>query len=466
MSSEMTDRDLLSRIKQGENAATEFISSSESVDAIGKTVSAFLNTAGGTILCGVASKGAVLGVPEPAEDLAKKIEEDLHQSITPSSLFTVTVDDVDDVPIIIIEVPMGKDQPYVYGNAIYVRSGASTKLAGPMQLNTMVHERAETPERWERRLSPSMTIEDLDLDEVREMSSITSKGELKFRPDDEPTEVLRTLALWRPEGFTQGGDVLFSKVPGVRHPQCKIQLIRFNTDKVADAYDQYEWFDGPLVRIASKLFQALGDLNPSRAKFTDETLERADYNLYSMAALREALVNAVVHRDYTSYSGGVKVSVYPSRIEFWNSGRLPRQIKTSDLKTDHPSIPTNPDIANVFRLRGLMERTGRGTLKIVAACGDLGAPAPKWRDQPSGVTLTLFAATPKAALQFQLNERQRAYVDNTEAGDKISPAEFSTRYAADVSPRQARRDLTELEEFGFIRREGSGPATRYRRLES
>ena len=65
-----------------------------------------------------------------------------------------------------------------------------------------------------------------------------------------------------------------------------------------------------------------------------------------------------------------------------------------------------------------------------------------------------------------MNERQRAFVDSTKAGDTISPSDYHANYARDVSTRQARRDLTELEEFGYVRRTGGGPSTAYRRLET
>src|SRR6185436_19983520 len=97
-------------------------------------------------------------------------------------------------------------------------------------------------------------------------------------------------------------------------------------------------------------------------------------------------VNAFVHRDYSSYSGGLKVSIFRSRIEIWNSGRLPKGLSASSLGRRQESIQINPDFAQVFYIRKFMEQVGRGTELIAQASKALGAPPPVWRDEPTGVT--------------------------------------------------------------------------------
>jgi ATP-dependent DNA helicase RecG len=90
-------------------------------------------------------------------------------------------------------------------------------------------------------------------------------------------------------------------------------------------------------------------------------------------------VNALVHRDYSAFDGGMSVAVYDGRMEFWNSGQLPDEMTVEDLRVTHPSRPINPDIAQVCFLYGLMERWGIGTQKIIRSCVENGLPEPDWK---------------------------------------------------------------------------------------
>lgn len=461
----MNEIAILARLKKGENSSNEFIARTNALDAIGKNAVAFLNTAGGTIYVGVGDDGNVLGVDEPAQEAAAQIERALNSRITPSSFVTVSIEDVQEKAVIIVDVPAGHDQPYVLDGAIFTRAGKRTRPADSAAIRKLVQGQIDTPQRWERRLSPSMTEDDLDVEEVLATAREAVEQDASFGGLSEPLEILRKLSAWRPEGFSQGGDVLFSQDPTVRHPQCRVQFAVFADDKAGDEYLNLKWFSGPLLRVADQASRELESANASRVFFAEDSLKREQRSRYAPRALREALVNALVHRDYAAYSGGAKISVYPNRIEFWNSGNLPDEISLSDLRGEHPSVPVNPDIAKVFYLRGQMEQLGRGTLKIIKACEGIGARRPKWQDLKSGVTLTIFAADEPSTSAAKLNQRQRAFLENVAPGTVIAPAEYAVSYAPGMTDRSARRDLVDLEDRGFVRREGAGPATVYVRIE-
>ena len=108
-----------------------------------------------------------------------------------------------------------------------------------------------------------------------------------------------------------------------------------------------------------------------------------------------------------------------------------------------------------------MERVGRGTQKIFAACDALGARPPLWRDSPSGVTLTMYAAD--GEVEFALSPRQARLMERLRPGDAIRLWDYVNEQ--EVSERQARRDLVELENAGFLVRSGQARATVYRRTE-
>lgn len=458
--------DLIGRqIRGGENLHTEFKLSLRPQDSIARTVCAFLNSGGGTIFCGINDSGQVEGI-ENAVSEKTRIERYLQGAITPVALFTLSVELFGGRPIIVIEVPEGKDRPYVVAGAVYVRQGSVTRAADSRTLRDLVQDKAAVSDRWERRPSPSLDLVDLDRGELNAtIEDAQASGRFTFDKPDDPLAVLRQLSMTTMTGFTQAADVVFGQHPSRRHPQCRIRLVRYTSDKGGDRYEDDRWFEGPLVRAFEEAFSAIAGQVRIQSRFATGGLRREDQPEYSLEALREGLVNAIAHRDYSSFSGGLTVSLYPGRLEIWNSGRLPKELQPIDLKRVHPSIPTNPDICHILYLRRLMERVGRGTQKIIAASKELGAVAPRWVDRPSGVTLTLFAADHRHSGALELNIRQRALLRALRPGDRVHPNDYAQSVADQVSLRQARRDLALLEEAGWLTRRGAARATYYERTD-
>lgn len=251
----------------------------------------------------------------------------------------------------------------------------------------------------------------------------------------------------------------------IRHPQTRLRAVRYETDR-SDNFIDEQLYEGPALILVEEAMTFLKRHIPIAAQFKAGQLSRESRPEYPFSSLREGLVNALVHRDYAAFSGGVSVSIYPGRVEIRNSGHLPVGITPSKLRAvTHDSILVNPDISHVFYLHELMERVGRGTFKIVQECREMGMKPPEWRDEPTGVRLTLFAAKRETASVVKPNERQAALLNSLSPGERIRTPEFLKRFGAGVSERQARRDLKELEETGFLERIGAGPTTEYARTE-
>jgi len=451
------------QIRKGEGIGTEFKISIKNMDTIAKTVCSFLNTKGGAVFCGIDDKGNIIGTSD-AQANAEKLQVFLNGKISPKALFSVNVDDENDISILTIEVPQGKDRPYVYEGAVYIRQQSTTRAADSATLREMVQSKSVEAERWERR--PAMALEEKDFDREEVFNTTveaSENGRFNFSNSDDVIAILKDLGVCRTGEFTQAADVLFAKNPALRNPQVRVRATRFAEDKGSDKYIDDQTFQGPLVQILNKVIDFVARNVAVTAHFEKDRIRRQDKTEYPTYALREGLVNAFAHRDYSSFSGGISVGIYPSRIEIWNSGRLPEGLKPSDLRKNHPSLPTNPDIAHLLYIRGLMERIGRGTQKILNVCKEYGLPAPKWLDKPSGVTLILYSAKSSVTDEIILNKRQKALIKVLSPGDEIKPAEYQKQFASDVSERQARRDLRELEDLALIDRIGKGAGTRYQR---
>ena len=454
---------LRKRIEAGENQHTEFKTHARR-ESVGPVICGFLNSGGGTLFCGVKEPAEVVGVEGDAWEVARKLEFHLKRLISPTPFFTTDVFEMDGAAIVAIDVPEGIDGPYVFEGAVWLRRNEEIQPADIDTLRKLILDRPGLPERWERQLSPMMTSDDLDASEVQEtIREASEQRRFAFTDASEPRMVLKELAAFTSGGFTQGGDVLFSKTPSIRHPQVRAQFAVFRNSKADLEYRDNRWFEGPLVRVCRELMAAVDAINPVRSIFSERNGQRSDLRAYDPAALREGIVNAIVHRDYSAYSGGLRISVYPDRIEIWNSGRLPSGLRPNDLRRSHPSILINPDIAQVFYLRGFMEKLGRGTEYIASAARRLGTNAPQWKTAETGVTLTIYAAT-RSLADMTLNDRQQRLLDHVEVEGRVSLREYLHRFAySEVSDRQARRDLEELVRAGYFVVEGAGPSTLYKR---
>jgi ATP-dependent DNA helicase RecG len=457
----MTSSNVDQLLKSGESGRVEFKLASAKPADVAAAVCAFLNSDGGTVLVGAREDHSV----DPIADASKhkqQMEKYLRAHITPSALWAIAVEPTPQGDVLLIEVPPGSDKPYVSSGAIYLRRGTSTTPAKADDVRRLVHRQYELPTRWERLLAAGLELDDLDADQVRTTAEVAQKTR-NYAPGDSSDllSVLSKLSVVQAGQLTNAADVLFARNPSSRLPQTRVRATSFTTDKGGDFMDN-RLFEGNAFVLLDQIMAFVQQHVRVESTFRSDAAQRTDQPQYPFAALREGILNAIAHRDYSSYSGGLSVSVFPRRIEIWNSGELPTGLRLSDLKKDHPSRPHNPDIAHVLYLRGLIERVGRGTLKIIADCKAAGLPAPEWRQLADGVSLTLHGRKggPK------INRRQKALIERLQPGQMIRPGHYYEEHRGEVGQRQAQRDLSLLESAGLLRKDGEGPATIYIRTDA
>jgi ATP-dependent DNA helicase RecG len=307
-----------------------------------------------------------------------------------------------------------------------------------------------------------LSEEDLAFEEIRDtvQASLDSKRAAFPRFEDDPFPVLSSLGMETRGGFTNAADICFGRDPAARHSQVRLRAFAFETDKGGDFVDQ-QVFSGPIVQMIEQAVAFIRGSVAVTAEFLDDRLRRLDRSIYPHDIVREGLVNALAHRDYASFSGGVTIEVYPARVEIWNSGTLPDGWNAQRLRSPHPSLPSNPDIAQILYIRGFMERIGRGTLRMIQTCREEGLPAPQWRVDNDGITLTLFSRASRFAPEVNLNDRQRNLLAELSNGDQITVKSYHIGFAQDIGERQARRDLQMLADADLLRREGRRSTTRY-----
>ncbi len=204
-------------------------------------------------------------------------------------------------------------------------------------------------------------------------------------------EILDRLRLRVGGVLTQAARVLYGKEFLPDLPQCLLKMGRFRgteiTGEIVDNRQEY-------INAFAMVRQGMAFLErtmPLGARFPTGQIFREDRFPVPLDALREILLNAVMHRDYSYYSGHVAIVVFDDRIEIRSFGRLPDGITVKQLSRKHGSNPVNPLIAGAFHRTGAVEVWGRGTNRVIAMCSKHGAPAPTFEQQQGFVIVTFKA---------------------------------------------------------------------------
>lgn len=453
--------DIAQLLKRGESETLEFRSSAAGLETLAKSVCAMLNQQGGVILWGVDDSGDPVGVVD-AETRAQGLNQFIAQSLSPPPLFSASVRESSGRQLIVIDVPQGADKPYSVNREIWVRLGESTLRATAEESAHLVQQSASQLERWEREPLPGFGRDDCDPQELATARiEIARSGRFGIEIPITDDDLLRRLGLAHHAQLTNAAAVLFAKSPRAWAPNLALRLTSYPSDKSGPIGND-TICEGPAIRVLKDAIAIIQQRTGFSGQFQMDQIQRKDYPAYPLFALREGLVNAMVHRDYSTIGGSLCVEIFPDRLTICNPGQLPEGWSTDDLRKTHGSHPSNPDIARVFYLREFMEQLGMGTQKLIAECKQVGAKSPVWTVEQNTVSLTLFRA-PEPEVQAELSPRQLDFIKQAETGREYKTPDYAE--ITGVVVRQAQRDLGELADFGFVTKRGKGRATVYVRTE-
>lgn len=329
-----------------ENKTTEF--KREYVDDIKNTIIAFANCDGGTLYIGVNDDGTVCGV-DNVDDIMLRVINAIRDSVRPDvTMFVECHNDVmNDKPIVRITVQRGTARPYylqkkgIRPEGVYVRQGASTVSATDAAILNMIKVTSGDSYEEARSLEQHLTFQ--------KTADFLKKRKVEFGKNQ-----MRTLHLI-------GEDNMYTNLGFLLSDQCThmIKLAVFEGSRKSVFKDRQE-LSGSLLEQLEEAFNYIDRFNRTRAEFSG--LDRLDMRDYPPEAIREALLNAIVHRDY-SFSGAALISIFDDRIEFVTIGGLVKGITLADVKLG-VSVLRNQYLANIFYRLRLIEAYGTGILKI------------------------------------------------------------------------------------------------------
>ncbi|WP_321373049.1 ATP-binding protein [uncultured Draconibacterium sp.] len=226
-----------------------------------------------------------------------------------------------------------------------------------------------------------------------------------------------------------------------------------------------EVIEGNAFQLADKTLEVL-DRKFFVSPISYKGLQRVESWEYPYEAIREVILNAIVHRDYMG--APIQISVYDDKLIVWNEGSLPEDLTFEDLKKKHSSRPHNPILASAFFKGGLIEAWGRGTIKIINECKKAGLPEPIIEYSSGGISVTILKNqfNEKNLIEIGLSARQIKAVEYLKENKSITNKIYQE--ICEVSKATATRDLTELiEKFKLLERSGEvGAGTSYKLIGS
>lgn len=305
-------------------------------------------------------------------------------------------------------------------------------------------------------------IADLDEEEImRAIRDAHYAGRLESDVMN-PVEALRKLNLVADDRPNQAAVVAFAKNPLPDYPQCALRMARFRGVTKSEFLDQRQLTGNTFVLLhEAELF--LRRHLPVTGRFESGRMDRIDEPLFPPLALREALVNALCHRDYAIYGGAIHVAVHDDRVEIISSGTLPFGLTVDDLKREHESRPRNPSLAELFYRRGFIERWGRGTLRIIEMCRIAGHPEPEFEERAGNMVVRFLPSeySPPLRVSHDLSDRQRAILQILSDRQKWRSKDIASHLNPPLPRTTLRKDLDLLRQLGLVESDGHGAGSRW-----
>ena len=459
-------RETITLVASGESETLEFKASTGTRREATMTVCAFLNQDGGQVLFGVAQDRAVSG-QQVSERTIEELSAELRQIDPPAFPTVERVPVSGGRDVVVVSTAQGASRPYTYRGSAYRRVGNTTLPMSADEYNRMLFERMHSEQRWENRPAAGWSVDDLDVSEIRRtVAEAVRRGRLGEPVSGEPSDLLRGLGLLRDGVLLRAAAVLFGSTERLEFemPQCLLRVARFRRTDRMEFLDNRQ-FNGNAFTLLANAERFLRETLPIAGRFEQDRFERVDEPLYPPLATREALANALCHRDYSIGGGSVGIAVYNDRLEVTSSGSLHFGLTPEKLFAPHESRPWNPLIARTFYRRGIIEEWGNGTLKMADLASSAGLPAPEIEDDGGAVTVRFrhgqFVPQPRSgeASPAQRREEILALLDSAEGG--LSRREIHAHLGPGFSERQVRRALEELKDRGLVMSTNRGPLTRW-----
>ena len=381
-----------------------------------KWICGFANAQGGKIYIGMNDAATVIGVENQ-----KTLMEEIPNKIKNNMGITAEVNllhegDKDYIEIVVqpYSVPISLRGRYYY------RSGSVMQELTGAALNDFLLKRAGYT--WDDVIDERATFADIDEPTIKKyLGKAEEVGRLPDIDGLSTPELLEKLRLAQDGKLKRAAIVLFGKDPGKFYPNTFVKIGKFEDDDFTIRFQEVE--EGNIIQVLDKVLRTL-DYKFLIRNISFEGMNRVETLEYPITALREMLLNALIHRNYMG--APTQIRVYGKKLSVWNDGGLPPTITLSQLKENHSSHPRNPILAEACFKGGYIDSWGSGIMKIINSCKIDGLPVPDLKEKEGGFIVTLFKDrfSKEQLEKLGLNDRQMKAVEYVKTKGKITNAVY------------------------------------------
>jgi len=468
----MTEKQLKELIRRGEGQTLDFKDDRIHPRSLAETLAAFAAADGGVVLIGVSDEGEILGVSNFKRVRDNVIYEAASRSHCDPQVQPIElerIDTSDGKTVIAVTVPADYETLHSVGGKFFLRVGTRNEALTPHELRRLMFSRGEVS--FELLPCEHARLEDLDSKLINRY--ISKHEEHTGNPLSIPREqflINLGCAIKKDKEIvpTNAGVLLFHEDPQLYILHSQLLCARFKGKDVIEYIDRKE-FRGPLPELVDqgthfiKTHMKMGGRIPG--------IRRIDYPEYPEVAFREAIINAVIHRDWNAVGEFIRVFMFDDRIEVISPGRLLPSVTIEVMqKGEAESKLRNPVIVEVFdKLGGYIEKMGTGIRRMIDRMREHGLESPQFKFDGGVLKVTLWGPgerfmelteeAQKAKFAQILNVRQLKAIEYLQAHQTLTRKEYCE--LTNISPRTAHRDLIDLVERGLLSGTGKGRGSKY-----
>ena len=448
-------------IEKEESETTEFKKSTAQLEKALKSICGFLNHRGGVVYFGI-DNGKVVG-QEVSDSTLKAISQKIRQKIKPEATPEVKVLKIKGKSVIEVTVKEGHNKLYYLDGIAYKRVGTENPVISPEELERTILERRT--KYWDSEICAEASLDDIDEDKVRwylerreEIRKVKKPEKMELK-----TLLLNIGAVKRTNDEikpTNAGILFFCENPQRFVLQSQLRLARFAGNALTrDFLDRLDC-SGTLW----EMIEASEDFIRKNIRLfgfrTEYSFQRIDKLEYPIKAIRESIINALIHRNYFA-PADTRVAIFDDRLETISPGAFPEGVTPKNPK----HVPVNPVLCQLMYDVGFIEKYGSGIYMINELCNEWGLQRPEY-ELSEVETKVIFRSSGKAIviseiekLGVELNERQKEGVKIIFEKGKITNADYAKMF--EISRNTTTNDLSDLIEKGLIKRIGRGRGSYY-----
>ncbi|MCK5741394.1 MAG: putative DNA binding domain-containing protein, partial [Chlorobi bacterium] len=406
---------IIELIKLGESKTLELKKELPKNSSIAKSIIAFSNTSGGRLIIGVDDNRETVGIEddnifEIQDKIASLIFDNCHPNILPE-IYTINHDGI---LLLVVEVFRGNLLPYYFknegkANGTYMRIGATNRVAGPENIAEL--ERQKNQISYDEEINYEFEYQEIDTSPL--LKSFETHGK---KLDEQKFKNLKLVKDVNGKLYPTNALLILLGLM----PHCTVKCGLFKGTNMDVFIDKKE-FAGDLYYLLNAASGFI--LNHINLNAEVKGMKRDDLYELPLVALREALVNALIHRDYSNQGRDIKIGIYDDMVNIVSPGGFPNTITAEDINEGR-SDARNKVIANVFKELNLVEQWGSGIKRIKSSCLELGLKEPNIQEKNDFVDVELWrpqaTANDRKRPQTTANDRKRPVATNY---DRLSPDE-------------------------------------------